>query len=180
MSRRLLTFQGKTCTLAEWSRSLGGTQQVVGMRLRNGWTLERALTEPLKPVGPRLLYTGTSKCLDCESRAEARHLCYRHYNTRRKAGTLPPVQRKSHSLSRINVQRRRAFCSDCMQRVSITKAGKAGKAGKAVKAGKAATITTKAAKLARWLRIITPLKNRIPGLGFVPTWTPSVWFELKS
>jgi hypothetical protein len=66
---------------------------------------------------------------------------------------------------------------------SRLEAREAGKAAKATKAGKAAATTTRAAKIAKmakWLRILTPIKNRVPGLGLIPTWTPSVWYELKS
>lgn len=59
------------------------------------------------------------------------------------------------------------------------KAAKAVKAGRAVKSVKAARVV-KLVKLARWFKILTPIKNRIPGLGLIPTWTPSVWFELQT
>jgi len=68
-----------------------------------------------------------------------------------------------------------------------TKIGKAAQAGKAAKvapaAAKVAPAAAKVAKFAKWARwgkIITPLKNRIPGAGLIPTWTPTVYFELQS
>lgn len=38
----------------------------------------------------------------------------------------------------------------------------------------------KFAKIARWGKIITPIKNAVPGLGLIPTWTPTIFFELMS
>lgn len=41
---RLISFQGKTQTLAEWSRALGVNKSALGNRLRAGWSIERTLT----------------------------------------------------------------------------------------------------------------------------------------
>lgn len=43
---RRLTFNGETLTITEWSRRLGGHHRTVAWRLKRGWSLERALTEP--------------------------------------------------------------------------------------------------------------------------------------
>ncbi len=69
--------------------------------------------------------------------------------------------------------------SNISSKIEAQRAGKAAKAGKAVKSVKAARIT-KLVKMARWFKILTPIKNRVPGLGLIPTWTPSVWFELQT
>ncbi|MGB3797600.1 MAG: hypothetical protein WA957_15010 [Alteraurantiacibacter sp.] len=45
-SVRLIEFQGKVLPIAEWARELGFSPRVLYMRLRNGWTVERALTQP--------------------------------------------------------------------------------------------------------------------------------------
>ncbi|WP_433916931.1 hypothetical protein [Streptomyces sp. NBC_01744] len=46
-SSRLLTFEGETRTLTEWSERLGLRHQTLQQRLdRSGWTVERALTTP--------------------------------------------------------------------------------------------------------------------------------------
>jgi hypothetical protein len=45
-SNVLLTHNGVTRTAFEWSRHLGGANQLVSRRLRLGWTIERALTTP--------------------------------------------------------------------------------------------------------------------------------------
>jgi hypothetical protein len=44
-----LTFNGRTATIAEWCEITGLTQQQVSGRLsRQGWSVERTLTEPLR------------------------------------------------------------------------------------------------------------------------------------
>lgn len=59
--------------------------------------------------------------------------------------------------------------------------GKAARAGgETAKATKAAPAAAKAARFARWGKIITPIKNALPFLGLIPTWTPTVYFELQS
>ena len=58
------------------------------------------------------------------------------------------------------------------------KAARAG--GETAKATKAAPAAAKAARFARWGKIITPIKNALPFLGLIPTWTPTVYFELQS
>ncbi|HEY5870048.1 MAG TPA: hypothetical protein VI542_31525 [Candidatus Tectomicrobia bacterium] len=42
--RVLLTYQGQTQPLAVWARSRGMSPQLLGWRLRHGWSIERALT----------------------------------------------------------------------------------------------------------------------------------------
>ena len=44
---RNITFQGKTLTMAEWSRDVGISWHVIWNRLNRGWSVERALTEPV-------------------------------------------------------------------------------------------------------------------------------------
>jgi hypothetical protein len=61
-----------------------------------------------------------------------------------------------------------------------TKIGKTAKAGKMAKVAPITARATKFAKWARWGKIFTPIKNRVPGLGLIPTWTPTVYFELQS
>jgi hypothetical protein len=43
-----ITFNGVTKTQTEWSNDLGGEKHVVRVRLKRGWTIERALTTPIK------------------------------------------------------------------------------------------------------------------------------------
>ena len=44
---RVITYKGKTKTLVEWSKEIGGSKNMLHERLRHGWSLERALTPPL-------------------------------------------------------------------------------------------------------------------------------------
>lgn len=44
---RLLTFNGATRCLSEWSETLGISVQCIRGRLKAGWSLERALTSPI-------------------------------------------------------------------------------------------------------------------------------------
>jgi len=45
-SNRYITFEGKTMTLTDWSLYLGFSDDTVRRRLKDGWSVERALTEP--------------------------------------------------------------------------------------------------------------------------------------
>lgn len=47
-SSRLIEFNGETHTLAEWSKLKGLNIPTLHMRLAYGWSIERALTQPLK------------------------------------------------------------------------------------------------------------------------------------
>jgi hypothetical protein len=46
---RRVTFRGETRTLRDWARHLGLNPDTLYGRLHQGWTVERALTEPLDP-----------------------------------------------------------------------------------------------------------------------------------
>jgi hypothetical protein len=53
-NNRLLTLHGVTKPMIEWARDLGGERTLIVNRLRLGWPLEKALTEPLDlRKGPR-------------------------------------------------------------------------------------------------------------------------------
>lgn len=41
----LLTFKGTTKSLATWARDLGMELQTLHRRIKNGWTIDRALTQ---------------------------------------------------------------------------------------------------------------------------------------
>lgn len=43
---RLITYNGETLCLREWARKVGITHRTLSVRLRRGWTTERALTTP--------------------------------------------------------------------------------------------------------------------------------------
>lgn len=58
-----LTFQDRTMTIAEWARELGIGDSTIRFRLKNGWSVERALTTPAvayeRTMGP-LTHEGTT------------------------------------------------------------------------------------------------------------------------
>jgi hypothetical protein len=45
-SNRLLTFEGRTMPITAWAKERGLTLDVLRKRLRLGWSVERALTDP--------------------------------------------------------------------------------------------------------------------------------------
>jgi hypothetical protein len=45
---RKITYDGKTLTLAEWSRATGIPSPSIHRRISEGWDLKRVLTEPAK------------------------------------------------------------------------------------------------------------------------------------
>jgi hypothetical protein len=47
-NNRLLTWNGETKTLAEWSRTTGLDYAALLARLNRGWSVERALSTPMK------------------------------------------------------------------------------------------------------------------------------------
>ena len=49
---RVLTFKGVTLGLSDWARAAGLPKSALQWRLRKGWSLERAVTEPLAAKGP--------------------------------------------------------------------------------------------------------------------------------
>lgn len=48
-----LTCEGRTQTLQQWADELGTTHTTLYMRLRRGWTVEKALTYPVKQYKER-------------------------------------------------------------------------------------------------------------------------------
>ncbi len=47
-NNRVLTFRGESKTLAQWAREFNMKWDTLRCRLREGWSMERAVTEPLK------------------------------------------------------------------------------------------------------------------------------------
>lgn len=45
---KLITFHGETRSMTDWANSLGLTCATLSYRLKNGWTLEEALTPPVR------------------------------------------------------------------------------------------------------------------------------------
>lgn len=50
-SNRLLTFQGRTQTVAQWSRETGIKGSVLYGRIRRNWTVDEALTATVQKKG---------------------------------------------------------------------------------------------------------------------------------
>ncbi len=48
-ANRKITFAGRTMNLSQWSLEVGINDDTISSRLKKGWTVERALTEPVPP-----------------------------------------------------------------------------------------------------------------------------------
>jgi hypothetical protein len=48
---KLLTYDGKTKNMNQWSISKGWNPRTVQNRIKNGWSIEKALTQPVKKRG---------------------------------------------------------------------------------------------------------------------------------
>lgn len=49
-SNHQLTFRGETRILAEWAEIVGISPSILSTRLRRGWSVERALNQPLRGI----------------------------------------------------------------------------------------------------------------------------------
>ena len=47
-STQLITYNGETYSTTKWSKKLGGNRNIVNQRLKRGWSIEKALTTPVK------------------------------------------------------------------------------------------------------------------------------------
>lgn len=47
-SNTIISFNGISMTSAEWNRHLGGNDSLVYHRLKRGWSIEKALTTPVR------------------------------------------------------------------------------------------------------------------------------------
>ena len=50
-----LSFNGQVLSLSDWAERLGVPARRVSKRLKAGWSVDRALTEPRGKTGPRSL-----------------------------------------------------------------------------------------------------------------------------
>lgn len=46
---KLLSFRGETKCQSDWAAATGLSAQLINQRLKNGWSVERTLTEPVAP-----------------------------------------------------------------------------------------------------------------------------------
>lgn len=53
-----IEFNGRTMCIAEWAREIGVGEMTLAKRLRHGWSVERALTEPLDVTKRNHRYAG--------------------------------------------------------------------------------------------------------------------------
>lgn len=53
---KVVTFQGETLSMMDWSRRLGATANVVSKRLRDGWSVSEAITTPLGKCRKKSIY----------------------------------------------------------------------------------------------------------------------------
>lgn len=49
MKGKKYRYKGESLTVGEWAKRIGVSTAVLGMRLHSGWTIARALTEPVIP-----------------------------------------------------------------------------------------------------------------------------------
>lgn len=47
-TNRFLTYKGKTQIMKDWAKEMDLSYTVLGWRIRNGWSVEKALTTPIK------------------------------------------------------------------------------------------------------------------------------------
>lgn len=47
LSNNVISFNGKTMTMAQWSEELGINRNTLDKRIRTGWTIEKAMTTPV-------------------------------------------------------------------------------------------------------------------------------------
>lgn len=71
-----LTLNGESLILSDWAKRLGGKPNALRMRLKKGWPLERALTEPFEPRRPRKI-TNPVPLEERQARSAFKHR-YRH------------------------------------------------------------------------------------------------------
>lgn len=50
---RFITFNGETKTISEWAKNLGYSSSIIRDRLKLGWTIEKAITTPVRKIHKR-------------------------------------------------------------------------------------------------------------------------------
>ena len=57
---RILVFDGRAMCVSEWSRAIGISRHAIMERLKKGWPVDRALSEPRGKFGPKRGYLQSS------------------------------------------------------------------------------------------------------------------------
>jgi len=57
----MVTYNGETLPASTWSRRLGGNRNMVAKRIKDGWSIERACTEPPKRQACEELLAGLKR-----------------------------------------------------------------------------------------------------------------------
>lgn len=107
---RLITLNGETDTLAGWAKSTGLSEQTIANRIHYGWSLQDALTLPLrarradKPHTPRVR-KGTSRHAAIDAKVFAAledFLRQHHAASRRLVSTLDKLTRAKVQTSHLH------------------------------------------------------------------------------
>jgi len=97
-SNVLLTFRGKTMSVARWARHLGCRARAIHSRLERGWSAAEALSTPFTGKWLVNVRRGTDRCSQCDKKAQARGYCPAHYQRLRKSGAF----KRNHKLGGAN------------------------------------------------------------------------------
>lgn len=62
---RPIPFGDESLTIAEWAERIGCDGQVISKRLQSGWSVERALTTPLRPWPPKHKHREPQTSVSC-------------------------------------------------------------------------------------------------------------------
>lgn len=74
--RRMLAYQGRTLCVAKWAKRLGVSRATLYNRIQDGWTVERAITTPVRRNKSNHLVTFSGKTLTVADWAELQCIPY--------------------------------------------------------------------------------------------------------
>lgn len=82
---KLITYEGKTDTIAGWSKVIGVPHATLSQRFYHGWTIKRALTEPLQTrLGKSPKRPSRAKANMIPTPASTLAIYVRHHNALRR------------------------------------------------------------------------------------------------
>jgi hypothetical protein len=93
-----LTFDGRTQSMSAWARELNTSQQALAHRLRNGWSVEQALTTPVSATGNPMMRRGTPRLVTFNGKTQMLSAWARELGL--QLGTLSARLRKGMSVER--------------------------------------------------------------------------------